>query len=163
MLVRRACPTGNIGGMNAPRADDDGDIQFPIGSPTAVAATEAARVQPDGPRAPAHDAFTRLAAMQIVPAGERIVRAEVDAEFVSRVTDKAGKKVTITDSHHFGHTYEGVVVRVGTSLLPKRGGGDLLAGPPAKVLECRIKITDPAPPGKPPLVVGQPVRVVFGQ
>ncbi len=106
---------------------------------------------------------TRVAAMQIVPAGERIVRAEVDAEFVSRVTDKAGKKVTITDSHHFGHTYEGVVVRVGTSLLPKRGGGDLLAGPPAKVLECRIKITDPAPPGKPPLVVGQPVRVVFGQ
>ena len=106
---------------------------------------------------------TRFAAMQIVPAGERIVRAEVDAEFVSRVTDKAGKKVTITDSHHFGHTYEGVVVRVGTSLLPKRGGGDLLPGPPAKVLECRIKITDPAPPGKPPLVVGQPVRVVFGQ
>ena len=46
--------------MNAPRATDDGYIQFLIGSPVAVSATEAARVQPDGPRAPAHDAFTRL-------------------------------------------------------------------------------------------------------
>lgn len=106
---------------------------------------------------------TRLPLMQIVPSGERIVRAEVDAEFVSRVTDKKDQKVKITDSHHFGHTYEGVVTRIGTSLLPKRGAGDLLAGPPAKVLECRIRILDPAPPGKPPLVVGQPVRVVFGQ
>jgi hypothetical protein len=46
--------------MNAPRADDDGYIQFLLGSPTVVSATEAARVQPVGPRAPAHDAFTRL-------------------------------------------------------------------------------------------------------
>jgi multidrug resistance efflux pump len=106
---------------------------------------------------------TRVAAMQIVPSGGRIVRAEVESEFVARVADKAGKKVTITDSHHFGNTYDGVVVRVGTSLLPKRGAGDLLAGPPAKVLECLIQVIDPNPPGKPPLVVGQPVRVVFAQ
>ena len=46
--------------MNAPRTDDDGYVQFLIGSPVAVSATEAARVHPDGPRAPAHDAFTRL-------------------------------------------------------------------------------------------------------
>ena len=45
--------------MNAPRAADDGYIQFLIGSPTAVSATEAARVQPERPNAPAHDAFTR--------------------------------------------------------------------------------------------------------
>lgn len=106
---------------------------------------------------------TRVAAMQIVPSGERIVRAEVEAEFVARVADKAGKRVTITDSHHFNNTYDGVVVRVGTSLLPKRGAGELLTGPQAKVLECLIRVTDPNPPGKPPLVVGQPVRVVFGQ
>lgn len=105
---------------------------------------------------------TRTAAMQIVPSGERIVRAEVDPEFVGRVADKAGRRVTITDSHHFGNTYEGIVDRVGTSLLPKRGGGDLLPGPPAKVLECRIRILNPAPAGKPPLVVGQPVRIVLG-
>ena len=46
--------------MNAPRATDDGYIQFLIGSPVVVSATEAARVQPERPNAPAHDAFTRL-------------------------------------------------------------------------------------------------------
>ena len=46
--------------MNAPRATDDGYIQFLIGSPVAVSAAEAARVQPERPNAPAHDAFTRL-------------------------------------------------------------------------------------------------------
>ena len=51
---------GKFGGMNPPRATDDGYIQFLIGSPRAVSATEAARVQPERPNAPAHDAFTRL-------------------------------------------------------------------------------------------------------
>jgi hypothetical protein len=46
--------------MNAPRATDDGYIQFLIGSPVAVSATEAAHVQPERPNAPAHDASTRL-------------------------------------------------------------------------------------------------------
>lgn len=35
-------------------------IQFLLATPKACTATEAARVQPDRPRAPAHDAFTRL-------------------------------------------------------------------------------------------------------
>lgn len=42
-------------GLRGPRF-----IDFPIGSPTVVSATEAARVQPVRPLAPAHDAFTRL-------------------------------------------------------------------------------------------------------
>lgn len=46
--------------MNAPRATDANYIDLLIGSPTAVSATEAARVQPPRERAPAHDAFTRL-------------------------------------------------------------------------------------------------------
>jgi hypothetical protein len=46
--------------MNAPRANAEGYVQFLIGSPQVVSATEAARVQPDRPAAPAHDAFTRL-------------------------------------------------------------------------------------------------------
>ncbi len=46
--------------MNHPRASAEGYVQFLIGSPSVVTATEAARVQPDHPRAPAHDAFTRL-------------------------------------------------------------------------------------------------------
>jgi putative transposase len=46
--------------MNPPRATSDAYIQFLLGTPTAVSATEAARVQPERPNAPAHDAFTRL-------------------------------------------------------------------------------------------------------
>src|SRR6187402_3490771 len=46
--------------MNPARATDVAYIDFLIGSPRAVSATEAARVQPDRPDAPAHDAFTRL-------------------------------------------------------------------------------------------------------
>ena len=46
--------------MNPARATDDAYIQFLIGSPHVVSATEAARVQPDHPTAPAHDSFTRL-------------------------------------------------------------------------------------------------------
>jgi putative transposase len=46
--------------MNPPRATADAYIQFLLGTPTAVSATEAARVQPERPNAPAHDAFTRL-------------------------------------------------------------------------------------------------------
>jgi len=47
-------------GMNPARATIEGHIQFLIGSPRVVSATEAARVQPVRPGAPAHDAFTRL-------------------------------------------------------------------------------------------------------
>jgi putative transposase len=46
--------------MNPARATDDDYIDFLIGSPAVVSATEAARVQPARPLAPAHDAFTRL-------------------------------------------------------------------------------------------------------
>ena len=46
--------------MNAPRCTDDDYIQFLIASPKVVSCTEAARVQPDAPFAPAHDSFTRL-------------------------------------------------------------------------------------------------------
>ena len=47
-------------GMNAPRATPTDYIDMVIGSPAVVTATEAARVQPAGDHAPAHDAFTRL-------------------------------------------------------------------------------------------------------
>jgi len=46
--------------MNAPRCCDEEYIQFLIAAPRVVSATEAARVQPRDPHAPAHDAFTRL-------------------------------------------------------------------------------------------------------
>ena len=46
--------------MNAPRCRDLDYIQFLVASPRAYTCTEAARVQPDSPLAPAHDSFTRL-------------------------------------------------------------------------------------------------------
>lgn len=46
--------------MNPPRVQPEDYIDFLIATPKAASGTEAARVQPDKPRAPAHDAFTRL-------------------------------------------------------------------------------------------------------
>jgi hypothetical protein len=46
--------------MNPPRCTVEGYIDFLIASPKVVTATEAGRVQPQQPNAPAHDAFTRL-------------------------------------------------------------------------------------------------------
>jgi putative transposase len=46
--------------MNAPRCDADDYIQFLIASPRSFSCSEAARVQPYSPWAPAHDAFNRL-------------------------------------------------------------------------------------------------------
>src|SRR5689334_9309790 len=46
--------------MNPPRCTDADYIQFLVASPKAYSCTEAARVQPDSPLAPEHDAFTRL-------------------------------------------------------------------------------------------------------
>lgn len=46
--------------MNEPRVTDRDYIDFLIGTPHVASATEAARCQPLDPRAPAHDAFTRL-------------------------------------------------------------------------------------------------------
>jgi Transposase DDE domain len=46
--------------MNPSRCTDRDYIDFLLASPKAVSAWEAARVQPDRPARPAHDAFTRL-------------------------------------------------------------------------------------------------------
>jgi putative transposase len=46
--------------MNPPRVQAEDYIDFLIATPKAASATEAARVQPERPQAPAHDAFTRL-------------------------------------------------------------------------------------------------------
>jgi putative transposase len=46
--------------MNPPRVTDRDYIEFLLATPRVATATEAARVQPNRPNAPAHDAFTRL-------------------------------------------------------------------------------------------------------
>jgi putative transposase len=50
----------SVEGMNPPRVQPEDYIDFLIATPKAATATEAARVQPARPGAPAHDAFTRL-------------------------------------------------------------------------------------------------------
>ena len=46
--------------MSEPKVHPDDYMQFLIATPRAYTATEAAKVQPDLPDPPAHDAFTRL-------------------------------------------------------------------------------------------------------
>ncbi len=104
----------------------------------------------------------RVPLMYLVPAGPRVVRAEVEAEFAGKLLGFEGKPVTVCDAHQFNHTYPGRAGRMGTAYLPKRFGGDSFAVAPARVVEFVIEVPDPAPHGKPPLRPGQPVRVVFG-
>src|SRR4051794_2109886 len=56
----RVLGRGRTGIMNAPRCSAEDYIQFLLATPKVCSATEAARVQPDHPDAPAHDASTRL-------------------------------------------------------------------------------------------------------
>ena len=105
---------------------------------------------------------TRSPLMWMIPAGGLVVRAEVEAEFADRVAGSKGQAVTIYDSNNFALTYDGTVTRVGTAFLPKRTVGEVLAvSPSTRVLECTISVADPAPAGRPPLRVGQPVRIAF--
>jgi putative transposase len=46
--------------MNEPKVTDLDDINFLVAAPRVVSCNEAARVQPEGPRRVAHDAFNRL-------------------------------------------------------------------------------------------------------
>src|SRR5271166_3617501 len=46
--------------MNAPRCSDESYVNFLIASQGRVSCSEAERVQPRSPFAPAHDSFTRL-------------------------------------------------------------------------------------------------------
>ncbi|MBX9584127.1 MAG: biotin/lipoyl-binding protein, partial [Gemmataceae bacterium] len=105
---------------------------------------------------------TRTPAAVLVPAGPRVVRAEVEAEFAHRVgPEKIGKEVVIYDHSDAKLAYKGVVRRVGTTFLPKRSDGGLVPNE-TRVLEALVEVADPAPPGKPPLRVGQRVKVNFG-
>lgn len=107
---------------------------------------------------------TREYALWLIPAGSRIVRAEVEADFAHRVgKDLEGKEVVVFDNTDPRLTYRGKVLTVGGTFLPKRSGNQSLLGSDTSVLEAVIEILDPAPPGKPPLRVGQRVRVGLGQ
>ena len=105
---------------------------------------------------------TRSPLAWLIPSGPIIVRAEVEAEFAHRVSGTIGRKVTVSDHNNVAITYEGTVTRIGNAFLPKRTASDVLAvNASPRVLECLIEIADPAPSGRPPLRIGQSVRVSF--
>lgn len=106
---------------------------------------------------------SRSPLMLVVPAKGRVVRAEVEPEFASKLVGAEGKHVKVYDHNNFALVYDGVVRRVSTAFLPKRGSGEALVASPTRVLECLIDLPDPNPPGQPPLRVGQPVRVSFSE
>jgi multidrug resistance efflux pump len=108
---------------------------------------------------------TRTPAMWLIPGGSRVVWAEIEAEFAHRVgKDLEGKEVTIMDNTDPKLTYKGTVTRVGTSFLPKRFGTEGLLNNDTRVLPVRVEVPEP-PAGdpRPPLRVGQRVRVNLGQ
>jgi multidrug resistance efflux pump len=98
----------------------------------------------------------------VIPTGRRLVRAEVVPEFAHKLAGSEGRKVVIIDNDNFNLTYEGTVERIGEAFLTRRfASQDLVALNANRVLECTIHVTDPTPVGKPPLRVGQQVRVSF--
>ncbi|HEY1190644.1 MAG TPA: hypothetical protein VGE74_23635 [Gemmata sp.] len=107
---------------------------------------------------------TRTPALWLIPAGKRVVRAEVEADFAHRVgPDLVGKQVTVMDHSDAKLTYTGTVRDIGSTFLLKRASAENFLGGDTRVIEAVIDIADPAPAGKPPLRVGQRVRVNLGQ
>jgi multidrug resistance efflux pump len=108
---------------------------------------------------------TRTPAMWLIPSEKRVVRAEIEADFAHRIGNNLeGKEVTICDHTDSKLTYKGTVIRVGSTFLPKRSATEGLLGNDTRVLEATIEVAA-LPPGdpRPPLRVGQRVRVNFGQ
>jgi multidrug efflux pump subunit AcrA (membrane-fusion protein) len=97
----------------------------------------------------------------LVPDGQRLVKVEVVPEFAHKIQGKEGMKVIVSDNTNANLTYEGTFERTGAAFLPKANGIDSVYGKPSNVLEVIVRVTDATPMGKPPLRVGQPVRVTF--
>ena len=70
--------------------------------------------------------------------------------------------MTISDDSNTHLTYKGRVMRISDAFLPKPNGApDMINGKSNLVLNVEIEVLDATPAGKPPLRVGQPVRVSF--
>jgi multidrug resistance efflux pump len=101
----------------------------------------------------------RQAPVMLLPAGIRIVRAEVLSEFSGRV--KPGMEATIDDEANKGATWHGKVIRLADAFLPPRPNGNeglSLNGGAPTLLECVIELT----PSETPPRIGQRVRVAIG-
>jgi multidrug resistance efflux pump len=101
----------------------------------------------------------RQAPVMLLPAGIRIVRAEVLSEFSGRV--KPGMEATIDDEANKGATWHGKVIRLADAFLPPRPNGNeglSLNGGAPTLLECVVELT----PSDAPPRIGQRVRVAIG-
>lgn len=109
---------------------------------------------------------TRTPALWLIPTGKLVVRAEVEPEFAHRVKPKTheGRQVVISDHTDAKLTYAGVVRRVPDTFMLKRNTADSFLGTDTRVIEVTVDVTeDPNAQDKPPLRVGQRVRVNLGQ
>ena len=99
----------------------------------------------------------RQPAIQFCPAGPRIVRAEVEQEFASRV--EKGQIALIQDDSSAGPSWRGKVVRLSDWYTHRRS---MLQEPlqfnDVRTLECIVELD----PGQPTPRVGQRVRVTLG-
>ena len=105
-------------------------------------------------------AQTRQPAIWFQSKGVLVVRAEIDQEFASRVA--LGQEATIQDDGDSSQKWNGKVIRIADSFLPKRLGAsasDLLLND-ARVLECTISLEGGDP--KSHARVGQRVKVSIG-
>lgn len=103
-------------------------------------------------------------ALWLIPTGPRVVRGEVEADFAHRVgPDRIGREVTIYDNTDPKLTYTGTIRRISNMFLLKRANAENFLNGDTRVIEVVIEVTDPAPAGKPPLHIGQRVRVNLGQ
>lgn len=100
--------------------------------------------------------------LYLVPSGKRVVWAEVVPDFAHKIVGRERTEVTISDDSNTHLTYKGTVKRIGGAFLPKPNGApDIINGKANVVLIVEIEVLDATPAGKPPLRVGQPVRVSF--
>jgi len=108
---------------------------------------------------------TTAPALILIPSGRRVVRAEVEAEFAHKVgPNQIGRTVTVHDFTDPRVSYQGVVRGpLGGSFLPRRANEGAIVQNETRVLEVVIEVTNPEPPGRPPLRVGQRVRVIFAK
>jgi len=86
-------------------------------------------------------AQSRMAALEFLPRGQIIVRAEVDQEWASRVRE--GQNAKIQDESNPELKWSGKVIHVSDCFLPKRsnsGVPDMLGGSEARILECIVSI-----------------------
>ena len=101
-------------------------------------------------------------ALVLIPSGPRVVRARVEAEFAHKVgPNQIGRVVTIQDFTDPKVTYQGRVRGLGGSFLPRRANEGSIVQNETRSLEVVVEVLDAAPPGRPPLRVGQEVRVTF--